>query len=557
MVLDLPRPGTRRVSVRLTKDAQRQIRGGHPWVFERAITKVGHIGNSGDLAVVFDDQRRFLAIGLYDPDSPIRVRVLHQGEPRQIDDSFWRDRLVNSLDRRRELARSAGTTAYRCVHGENDGLPGLVVDRYDRTWVVKLDTAAWLAHLTPLVTALSEVAEPEPGRVVLRMSRKARAAAGAMAPAEGTVVAGPPLEGPVRFLENGLAFEADVAQGQKTDHFLDQRQNRFKVGALAAGARVLDVFSCTGGFTVHAAAGGADTVHSIDASPHAIAMVRRHLELNLHRPEVASCRATSGTGDAFDLLAEPEPGRVVLRMSRKARAAAGAMAPAEGTVVAGPPLEGPVRFLENGLAFEADVAQGQKTDHFLDQRQNRFKVGALAAGARVLDVFSCTGGFTVHAAAGGADTVHSIDASPHAIAMVRRHLELNLQRPEVARCRATSGTGDAFDLLAELAERGRRFDLVVVDPPSFASKQADVDRALGAYGRLTRLALDVLAPGGALVQSSCSSRVSADAFYQTILSAAEAARRPLRQVERTGHASDHPIGFAQGAYLKTVFARAG
>jgi 23S rRNA (cytosine1962-C5)-methyltransferase len=300
------------------------------------------------------------------------------------------------------------------VHGENDGLPGLVVDRYDQTWVVKLDTAAWLPHLPPVVAALVDVAG-------------------------------------------------------------------------AAG---------------------------------------------------------------------PEPERVVVRMSRRARSVAGPGAPVDGTVVEGSPLDGPVPFLENGLAFEAEVARGQKTGHFLDQRPNRARVGALAAGARVLDVFSCTGGFTVHAAAGGADSVHSIDASPHAIEAVARHLDLNRQRPEVARCRATSATGDAFTLLGEVASQGRRFDLVIVDPPSFAAKQADVDRAVATYGHLTRLALGVLASGGVLVQSSCSSRVPADAFYRHIMLTAREAGRPLDPIERTGHAPDHPIGFPNGAYLKTLFARA-
>jgi 23S rRNA (cytosine1962-C5)-methyltransferase len=179
----------------------------------------------------------------------------------------------------------------------------------------------------------------------------------------------------------------------------------------------------------------------------------------------------------------------------------------------------------------------------------------LAAGARVLDVFSCTGGFTVHAAAGGARSVHSVDASRHAIAAVERHLQLNRANSAVAAAHTTGQVGDAFAVLAELAERGRRYDLVIVDPPSFASKQADVDGARRAYGRLTRLAVDVLEPGGTLVQSSCSSRVAAELFEATVLDAAASAGRPLGTLRRTGHAVDHPIGFPQGAYLKTVVGR--
>jgi 23S rRNA (cytosine1962-C5)-methyltransferase len=118
--------------------------------------------------------------------------------------------------------------------------------------------------------------------------------------------------------------------------------------------------------------------------------------------------------------------------------------------------------------------------------------------------------------------------------------------------------GDAFDVLAGLARRAQRdadrFDLVVIDPPSFASQQAHIDRALRAYASLTRLGVGLLRPGGVLVQASCSSRVTADEFFETVSFAARDAGRPLREMRRTGHPVDHPIGFPQGAYLKAIFA---
>lgn len=398
----------RRVAVRLVKDAQRQVRGGHPWVYASAITSQSHEGASGDLAVLFDDKRKFLAVGLYDPASPLRVRVLHHGRPRDIDADFWRERLAAALERRAPLAASADTNAYRCVHGENDALPGLVLDRYAATFVLKLDTCAWLPRLPALVPLIAELTGAE--RIVLRLSRNQREPARAAGLADGAV---------------------------------------------------------------------------------------------LH-------------GDA-------PPARVLFR--------------------------------ENGLSFDADVVRGQKTGHFLDQRENRARVRELAAGARVLDVFSFSGGFTVHAAAGGARAVHSVDQSPHAVEAVARNLAANSARPEVAACAAESSVGDAFAVMRELAAAGRRYDLVIVDPPSFASKQADVPAALAAYARLGELALELCAPGACLVQSSCSSRVSADAFFETIGEAALRGGRPLRELERTGHALDHPIGFPQGAYLKTRFTR--
>jgi 23S rRNA (cytosine1962-C5)-methyltransferase len=120
--------------------------------------------------------------------------------------------------------------------------------------------------------------------------------------------------------------------------------------------------------------------------------------------------------------------------------------------------------------------------------------------------------------------------------------------------------GDAFDVLGALDRRAQhdadRYDMVIIDPPSFASRQAQVDRALHSYARLTRLGVAMLRPGGVLVQASCSSRVTSEQFFETVLAAARDAGRPLHEIRRTGHAVDHPIGFDQGAYLKALFARA-
>ena len=218
------------------------------------------------------------------------------------------------------------------------------------------------------------------------------------------------------------------------------------------------------------------------------------------------------------------------------------------------PVE-PVPFFEHGLLFEADVVRGQKTGHFLDQRENRALLATLSAGARVLDVFACTGGFSVHAAAGGAAEVTSVDQSAPALAMAVRNMASNSDRPAVAACRHDVEAGDAFDVMAAMARRGRRFDVVVVDPPSFAARQASVGAARRAYGRLTTLALALVEPGGLLVQASCSSRVTSDEFVDTVFTAAHAAGHHLTPVARTGHPLDHPIGFPEGAYLKALFAR--
>jgi 23S rRNA (cytosine1962-C5)-methyltransferase len=415
----LPAPATRRHAVRVTNDALRQIRAGHPWVFDRSIVSVDGVsgssigasdsanGASGDLAVIFDADRKFAAIGLYDPRSPIRIRVLHHGRPATIDRGWWSERLARAIERRRPVVTSGDTDGYRVVNGENDGFPGLVLDRYASTLVVKLYTAAWLPHLSTLVALMDDQLSPH--AIVLRISRE---------------------------------------------------------------------------------------------------MSGREL-FGLH----------------------------------------------EGMALVGAAPTGPIMFRENGLAFEADVIHGQKTGHFLDQRDNRSRVRALAKEARVVDVFSCTGGFSVYAAAGGASSVHSVDISGAALATGVRNLTHNDFIENVGRCTHTTEVGDAFDVMRKLAERRRKFEVVIVDPPSFARKQSERERALRAYGRLTRLALDLVADGGILVQSSCSSRISNDEFFAGIHATAGTTRHRLSEMVRTTHGVDHPITFPEGAYLKTLFAR--
>jgi 23S rRNA (cytosine1962-C5)-methyltransferase len=295
----LPRPSERRIAVRVTRDALRQLRGGSPWLYDGSITSVGHEGAPGDLAVVFDDERNFAAIGLWDPTSPIRVKVLHVGRPRTIDGEFWRDRLAVALDRRAGLFADDATDAFRLVHGENDGFPGLVVDRYDRTLVVKLYTGAWLPHLSDVVAALCELVAPE--RIVLRFGRGV-AGGETFGLADGDTIVGTPPTAPVLFRERGLLLEADVVRGQKTGHFLDQRDNRALVRSMAAGLDVLDVFASTGGFAVSAAAGGATSVHLVDQSAPALETAERNLRHNRRLHEVRRCATHATVGDAFEVL---------------------------------------------------------------------------------------------------------------------------------------------------------------------------------------------------------------------------------------------------------------
>ncbi|MBI3324888.1 MAG: class I SAM-dependent methyltransferase, partial [Candidatus Omnitrophica bacterium] len=298
-----PAPSERRIALRVTPDAQRRLRQGHPWLYDQSIRRQSHQGKPGDLAVVFDQKtRRFVAIGLYDPTSPIRVRILQRRRPSPIDRAWYQRCLEAAVRRRDALVASGVTTGYRLVHGENDGLPGLVIDRYERTLVVKLYTVAWVPHLRQVLEALAGVSPAQ--RVILRLSRAIqRHPEHLHGLTDGVTLLGQPLDGPVVFLEHGLRFEVDPLHGQKTGFFLDQRDNRAMVERLAAGGEVLDAFAYTGGFSVYAARGGARGVTMLEASRPAVDAAQRNMALNREHPAIAAARQTLVTEDAFEGLA--------------------------------------------------------------------------------------------------------------------------------------------------------------------------------------------------------------------------------------------------------------
>ncbi|MFK8024634.1 MAG: class I SAM-dependent rRNA methyltransferase [Ilumatobacter sp.] len=303
----LPAPNERRLALRVTPDALRRIRARHPWVYDRSIDSVNHDdGAPGDVGIVFDKNRKFAAIGLWDPNSPIRLRMIHVGDPVTIDAGWFAERIAASVSRRQVIfdrhvgsGKAVHGPGYRAVNGENDGLPALVVDVYDSVAVIKLYSEIWYPHLRAVVDGV--LAATSADTVVLRLARNLleRESYGLD---DGDVIVGEVPEGPVLFSEGDLTFEADVQRGQKTGHFLDQRVNRLHVGRLARDKRVLDVFASTGGFSVHAAAGGATSVHAVDASEPTLDVLRRNLDHNADRPEVQACHVTTEVSDAFDAM---------------------------------------------------------------------------------------------------------------------------------------------------------------------------------------------------------------------------------------------------------------
>jgi 23S rRNA (cytosine1962-C5)-methyltransferase len=397
---------TVRLRLRVKPAAERALRSGHPWLFAEGIQEQNRPGRMGEIAVLYDQRDRFFGLGLFDPGSALRVRMLHVGRAQAIDRSWWHTRWQQSLARREGLF-DAQTNGYRCIHGESDGWPGLVLDRYDQTLVLKLYTAAWLPRLPELVQLIAETLRP--ARVVLRLSRNIRTPA---------------------------AKHSQAADGQI-------------------------IF-----------------------------------------------------GDSATTLPT---------------------------------------FLETGLRFEVDVYHGQKTGFFLDQRENRRQVGLLAEGREVLNVFSYSGGFSLYAARGKARSVTDLDLSPHALASARRNFELNRNLPQVAQCRHRTLEADAFEWLAGRPEHP--CGLVILDPPSFAQREADRPGALQAYARLATGGIARLAKDGLLVAASCSAHVTATEFFAAVTEAARKSRRQFQQIQTTGHPADHPATFREALYLKCIYLR--
>lgn len=406
--MSAPSSAPARLRLRVSKAAELHLREGHPWVYESSVREQNREGEAGELAVVYDRRDRFLAIGLYDPHSPLRLRVLHTGLPTQLDDAWWAARLDTALARRAALfgplTEFGETDGYRLLNGESDGFPGLVVDRYAGVLVMKVYTAAWFPHL------------------------------------------------------------------------------------------------------------------------------RRMLEL----------------------FAARAPGFVVvLRLSRNIQDKAAEIGLHDGQVILGQLAADSVVFRESGLNFEAEVRQGQKTGFFLDQRENRRRVESMSEGRRVLNAFSFSGGFSLYAARGGASAVTSLDISAHALASAERNFALN---PDLKAAHNTV-QADVFEWLPGAGGQGGDYDLVILDPPSLARREAEREGAIRAYGKLAHDGLTRLAPGGILVSASCSAHVSAEEFENAVMSAVRRSGRRWRKLLSSRHAPDHHATFREAEYLKAVFVQ--
>lgn len=391
------------LAVKLKPAAERLLlRSEHPWIFDHSIEKINKEGNAGDIAIIFRQKtNKILGVGLYDPDSPIIIKMLHYYSGITIDQSFFKDRLEQSMRKRSPLLKTK-TNSYRLLYGENDGLPGCVVDVYDQVAVVKLYSTIWFPYLKMIVECLTEMISCE--TVVLRLSRNLQA------------------------------------------------------------------------------------------------------------------HTSSGFYD--------------------------------GQIIWGELKQEVVHFLEHGVHFSAHVIKGHKTGYFLDHRENRRRVGELSKGRTVLDVFAYAGGFSVHALAGGARSVTSVDISEHALELAKENARLN----EFQGVHKTIA-GDAFEILNQFQKEHKKFDIVIIDPPSFAKSAAETELALKKYQLLVRMGAMITADNGYLILASCSSRVSSDEFFETIDQELKKQKSRFQLLDKTFHDIDHPVQFQEGAYLKCAYYR--
>ena len=393
----------KRLAVKLKAKGEHSVLSGHPWVFSNSIAKINSDAKTGDLAVIFSKTKnRFIGLGLFDAQSPIKIKMLHNNSKGvEIDTTFFQNKIKEAYKKRERLLQT-NTNSYRLLFGENDGFPGLIADIYATVLVVKIYSEIWLPYLEIILPILQQTSQVS--TIVIRLSRSLQQSKSHQLK-DGAVVYGS-LENPVvHFIEHGVKFSANVIKGHKTGYFLDHRANRKQVGLWSKGKTVLDVFSYAGGFSVHALSNGAREVASLDVSKQALHLALYNAQLNVH----------SGT--------------------------------------------------------------------------------------------------------------HRVIA------------------------------GDAFMELKKLIANRTTFDVVVIDPPSFAKQASEIPLAKKKYAQLALLGVQLTSKNGLLVLASCSSRIIADSFFNINISVLSSTNRKYKTVLKTHHDSDHPVSFSEGAYLKCGYYR--
>lgn len=383
----------------LAPGKERSVMRRHPWIFAGSVAKLAGRSKPGDTVEVFNERGQLMGRAAYSPHSQIRARMWSFDPDESIDHGFFKRRVAACVARRAAHPQLAEQDGVRLIHGESDGLPGIIADRFGSVVVLQLTSAGGEKWRDAIVAGLVQ--------------------------ATGCSCVYERSDSEVRKLE-GLEPRSGVLFGE---------------------------------------------------------------------------------------------------------------------------LPASLSILENGVRMEVDVVAGHKTGFYLDQRDNRRLTGMLSAGRSVLNCFCYTGGFSLQALAGGAASVLSIDSSGPALAGARRNLALN---PQLDADSTEWWEADVFEALRKLRSDGRKFDLIVLDPPKFAPSAAHAQRAARAYKDINILGFRLLNPGGILMTYSCSGGISQGLFQQIVASSAVEAGVDARILHRLAAGADHPIGLAvpEGEYLK-------
>jgi 23S rRNA (cytosine1962-C5)-methyltransferase len=282
-----------RPGIILKAEREKSLQRRHPWVFSGAIDCIEGAPTSGDTVAVRDAAGNFLAWAAYNAASQITARVWSWREDEVIDAAFFRTRIAEALATRRTLGIERSGNGMRIIHGESDGLPGLIVDKYGDVIVMQLGSAGPEHWRDTLADILQELCAPV--CIYERSDSDGREREGL--PIRNGIVRGT-LPAHVEVSENGLRFTVDIAAGQKTGYYLDQRDNRALTGALAQDKDVLNCFCYTGGFSLYALRGGAKSVLSIDSSQEALQIAQSNVALN----GLDAARAEWQCADVFEAL---------------------------------------------------------------------------------------------------------------------------------------------------------------------------------------------------------------------------------------------------------------
>lgn len=299
-------------SIYLRKRKEKAVRQLHPWIFSGAIEKITGQPTNGDLVQVLDAKGEFLATGFYNAQSRVAIRVLTCAAEQGIDDAWWRSRVQQAVAARMPLLAGGETNTCRLIFSEADYLPGLIVDKYADFLSVQVLTSGMENAKAICLDELQKLLKPK--GIFDRSDANARAHEG-LAASSGILFGEAPPEF-IEVLENNIRYQVNIADGQKSGFYCDQRENRKKVAAHAKGKTVLDCFSYSGGFTLNALAAGAKKVVSVDSSALAIDTMKKNIKLNGFKASQQTSiqsdvnkqlRGFIELGDTFDLIVLDPP----------------------------------------------------------------------------------------------------------------------------------------------------------------------------------------------------------------------------------------------------------